>query len=208
MFIWISIRIKFNLPWNFNRIFNSTTAVLYNAFLSGLSLFILISLIFNNPNDPSLNVATAAHAKNILGFLGSYTSDLLLQNFGLISYLIPILIFLRAFFYFQEIKKFSFKGLIAIFISLSILASIVSTIKTPDTWEYSNYGGIVGMVGNSFFVSFFKENAIFIKIFTLTIFIFFLLMSDFREFRSFVMTKITFLKKNYIFLEFLKNFLI
>ena len=56
--------------------------------ISGILL--LISLISYSPEDPNFIFPENTDIKNILGFKGSYISDLFFQSIGLISYLFSI----------------------------------------------------------------------------------------------------------------------
>jgi DNA segregation ATPase FtsK/SpoIIIE, S-DNA-T family len=57
-----------------------------------LCLSLLLALASYNPNDPSLNTATALPARNWLGLPGAWISDILLQWFGLaaLALVLPI----------------------------------------------------------------------------------------------------------------------
>ena len=55
-------------------------------FISGI--FLLISLITYSPEDPNFIFPRNTEIKNLLGFQGSFVSDLFFQSVGLISYLI------------------------------------------------------------------------------------------------------------------------
>ena len=55
-----------------------------------LGLILLISLISYSPDDPNFIFPENTQIKNLLGYRGSYVSDLFFQSIGLISYLIPI----------------------------------------------------------------------------------------------------------------------
>ena len=55
-------------------------------FVSGVAL--LIALISYSPEDPNFIFPENTEIKNLLGFKGSYISDLFFQSVGLISYLI------------------------------------------------------------------------------------------------------------------------
>jgi len=55
-------------------------------FISGILL--LISLITYSPEDPNFVFPENTEIKNLLGFQGSFVSDLFFQSVGLISYLI------------------------------------------------------------------------------------------------------------------------
>src|SRR5262245_39372508 len=53
--------------------------------------YIALSLVSYYPQDPSWNVATGAvRANNLTGVIGSHIADLLLQCFGLVSFLLPL----------------------------------------------------------------------------------------------------------------------
>jgi len=53
-------------------------------------LLVWLSLVSYHPEDPSLNTASAGHAKNLIGIAGAYASDLMIQAFGLLAYLFPV----------------------------------------------------------------------------------------------------------------------
>ena len=56
--------------------------------ISGILL--LISLLSYSPEDPNFIFPENTEIKNILGFRGSYVSDLFFQSIGLISYLFSL----------------------------------------------------------------------------------------------------------------------
>ena len=55
-----------------------------------LGILLLISLISYSPNDPNFIFSDTIEIKNLLGFRGSFVSDLFFQSIGLISYLVSI----------------------------------------------------------------------------------------------------------------------
>ena len=55
-----------------------------------IGLLLLVALIFYSPNDPNFIFSESTKIENLLGFQGSYVSDLFFQSIGLPSYLIPI----------------------------------------------------------------------------------------------------------------------
>ena len=63
-----------------------------------LGILLLISLISYSPNDPNFIFSDTIEIKNLLGFRGSFVSDLFFQSIGLISYLVSIT-FIIIFFY-------------------------------------------------------------------------------------------------------------
>ncbi len=54
-----------------------------------IGLLLLISLLSYSPEDPNFIFPKNTNIKNILGFYGSFISDLFFQSFGLIALLIP-----------------------------------------------------------------------------------------------------------------------
>ena len=58
------------------------------VFVAGI--FLLISLITYSPEDPNFIFPDNTKIKNLLGFEGSFVSDLFFQSLGLISYLFSI----------------------------------------------------------------------------------------------------------------------
>ena len=77
--------------------------------LSLVGFLLLIALISYSPSDPNFIFPENMEIKNLLGFQGSYISDLFLQSLGLISYLIPIT------FIFSGINVFRKKDIFIIF---------------------------------------------------------------------------------------------
>ena len=61
--------------------------------LLAFGLLLFTALISYSPEDPNFIFPENTEIKNILGFQGSYVSDLFFQSMGFISYLIPITFF-------------------------------------------------------------------------------------------------------------------
>ncbi len=57
--------------------------------LIGIGIFLFVALISYSTNDPNFIFPENTEINNILGFRGSYISDLFFQSIGVISYLIP-----------------------------------------------------------------------------------------------------------------------
>jgi DNA segregation ATPase FtsK/SpoIIIE, S-DNA-T family len=111
-----------------------------------IGLLLLIALIFYSPSDPNFIFSEGTKIKNLLGFQGSYISDLFFQSVGLISYLIPIT------FIFTGIKIFKNKELFLVIenIFFSILYSIFGSLffsffyQNSFTLYINGNGGFVG----------------------------------------------------------------
>ena len=125
------------------------------------SVLLFLSLISYSPEDPNFIFTENTEIKNILGFRGSYTSDLFFQSIGLISYLVSITIF------FTGINLIKNKNFLTIFentfylILYSIIGSLFFTIFYPNSFWLSinGNGGFVGIFfQNTFLLSLINLN--------------------------------------------------
>ena len=115
--------------------------------LSLIGALLLIALISYSPTDPNFIFPENAEIKNLLGFQGSYISDLFLQSLGLISFLIPVT------FIFSGINIFKKKEFFLIFenffyiVIYSLIGSFFFSYFYNQTFSlYINGNG--GFVGN------------------------------------------------------------
>ena len=83
------------------KIINNTTNFIIKSFIeifglciSLLGLILLASLLTYSPEDPNFIFSENTEIKNILGFRGSFVSDLFFQSLGIISILFSIGLFL------------------------------------------------------------------------------------------------------------------
>ena len=122
-------------------------AEIIGVFLICISVLFFIALVSYSPEDPNFIFTDNYNIKNILGFKGSYISDLFFQSIGLISFLISFTIFFTGV---NLIKNKNYLIIIEnIFYSIlySILGSIFFTTFYPNSfWLYINGNG--GFVGN------------------------------------------------------------
>ena len=88
------------------------------------SILLFIALASYSPEDPNFIFSENVDLKNILGFKGSYTSDLFFQSVGLISFLVSFTIF------FTGINLIKIKNFLIIIenIFYSIVYSILGSI--------------------------------------------------------------------------------
>ncbi len=102
-----------------------------------LAIFIFISLISSNPNDWSLTTDSSQKTRNWIGTLGSITADLLFQLIGLTAYLIPALLALIAWWFYQAKSSLTIpRRFFGYFLFIILTSSLVSLIG----WR----GGITG----------------------------------------------------------------
>ena len=62
----------------------------FSIILAALSILLIISLLSYSPDDPNFIFPKETDIKNLLGPNGSYISDIFIQSFGLMSFLIPV----------------------------------------------------------------------------------------------------------------------
>ena len=175
--------------------------------ISIIGLLLLISLLSYSPDDPNFIFPENRIIKNILGYRGSFISDLLLQSFGLIALLIPFsFIFTGSNIIFSK-KIFSTIESLFYTILYVIFGSLFFSFYYPDSFElYINgNGGFIGKyLGTTFLNSLISTNSqIFYYLLISIIFTLFLISTQFTitSFYKFIIKifKIIFQKneKNY-----------
>ncbi len=70
---------------------------IFGICVSAIGILLLIALISYSPEDPNFIFPENTEIRNILGFQGSWISDLILQSIGFIAYLIPITLIFTGF---------------------------------------------------------------------------------------------------------------
>ena len=75
-----------------NLLFNfaiKRLAEIFGVVISLVGVMLLLALITYSPNDPNFIFPENTKIENLMGFKGSFISDLFFQSVGLIAYLIP-----------------------------------------------------------------------------------------------------------------------
>ena len=126
---------------------------IFGAITSIFGILLLLALISYSPEDPNFIFPENTKIKNLLGFQGSYVSDIFLQSIGLISFLIPFT------YIFTGIKIFKSKE---IFIFLEntfyiILYLIIGTLFF-NSFYYSDIFTVYYLNGNGGFVGNYLSN--------------------------------------------------
>ena len=183
--------------------------------ISFLGILILLSLISYSPNDPNFIFPENTEINNFIGFKGSYTSDLLFQSVGQISYLIPIT------FIFTGISIIKSKDFFLIFentfyiIIYCLFGSLFFTYFHEDSFTlYINgNGGFVGKYLNEIFVNNIlnlNQDFIYYLLIIITIFIFLISINlNFKTLKSFLKKifskkdKVNYQNKNEIISEYI-----
>jgi len=122
---------------------------------AGLSILIFLSIISYHPTDPSFTTATGnIHPKNICGKFGSYTSDILVQMFGIGAIIVPLFIFLYLINIFAKktIKLKNFISFIFFIISISLLIHTIYPHSINFRKGLILSGGLIGEIIYNFLV--------------------------------------------------------
>tara|TARA_B100002019_G_scaffold292887_1_gene317645 strand:+ start:1350 stop:3428 length:2079 start_codon:yes stop_codon:yes gene_type:complete len=175
-----------------NFLFKRLTEI-FGIIIFGSGIFLLIALLTYTPEDPNFIFPENTEIKNLLGFRGSFLSDLFLQSLGLIAYLIPITLIVSGI-NIIKLKKFF---LLIENIFFTILYSLFGTLFLTYfyTKAYMLYingnGGFVGIYLNkSFLGSMIQLNEkIFFYLLILLIISFFLISINFHPIKFFLSVK-------------------
>jgi S-DNA-T family DNA segregation ATPase FtsK/SpoIIIE len=139
-----------------------------------LSLFLLISLISYNSQDPSWasTASSQTKTKNYAGKVGASSAEILLQIFGFTSFLIPVFLFYLGVqvFFPKDQKRFLLKTGGFIFL-LFCLSALFSAVFPETNWRGAEVlpGGLTGNLLSSFLFRFFNHTGTVLLLFGLII---------------------------------------
>ena len=144
-------------------------------FLTGI--FIFMSLISYSPEDPNFIFPEGSEIKNILGYQGSFISDIIFQSIGLVAFLIPITFIFTGFNIFKKKEIYLLIENFFFVIVYSVFGTIFFSFFYSDNFSlYINgNGGFVGKyLSSTFITNFFStyENIFFIFLFPLLLYFF------------------------------------
>ena len=152
---------------------------IFGVSVSLIGILILISFISYSPEDPNFIFPENTEINNILGYQGSWMSDLILQSIGLIAYLLPITYIFTGLNIFKKKEVLLIIENTFLIILYSIFGSLFFSIFFSENFGlYINGSG--GFIGNylakTFVGNFIKsyENFFYYFLIFLTIFLFFL----------------------------------
>jgi len=128
-------------------------AEILGIFLIFISILLFLALLTYSPEDPNFIFTENTATKNLLGFKGSYTSDLFFQSVGLISFFISFTIFFTGINLIINKKFLIIIENIFHSIIYSILGSFFLTTFYPNSFAFS-INGNGGFVGNFFYNTF------------------------------------------------------
>ena len=134
---------------------------IFGIILIIFSILLLLSFTSYSPEDPNFIFNNEKEIENILGFRGSYTSDIFFQSFGIISYLIPVTLIFTGIYIFRSKKIFILLRNLFYTILYIILGSFFFSFFYKETFwlTINGNGGFVGSyLNNSFLHDFTKIN--------------------------------------------------
>ena len=111
-----------------------------------LGIMLLIALISYSPTDPNFIFPKNTDIKNILGFQGSYISDLFVQSFGLIAYLIPITYICTGLNIFKKKEIFLFIENTFFIVLYILIGSLFFSFYYKEAFSFyiNGNGGFIG----------------------------------------------------------------
>ena len=120
---------------------------IFGIVISVIGLILFIALISYSPSDPNFIFPDNTTIKNLLGFQGSYTSDLFFQSVGLISFLIPVSLIFTGINILKKKEIFLLIENTFFIIIYSIVGSLFFNVFYNSSYDlYINGNG--GFVGN------------------------------------------------------------
>ena len=177
-------------------------AEIFGIIIFGSGLLLLISLLSYSPDDPNFVFPDNTQIKNLLGFQGSFISDIFFQSVGLVSYLISLTFLITGINIFRTKDFFLFIENIFFVILYSIFGTLFLTHFYSDifTFYINGNGGFVGNYLNQTFLNsliLLNENIFFYLLILFTIIIF-LISINFspREFFKFIKKYLNLFRNN------------
>ncbi len=122
---------------------------LFGISLTIFSILLFFALISYSPEDPNFIFPDNSDVKNLMGYRGSYVSDIFFQSIGIISFLIPFSLF------FTGINIFINKRLISViecifFIIIYSILGVIFFLAFHDETFWLTINGNSGFVGKIF----------------------------------------------------------
>ena len=180
---------------------------IFGILISLFGVLMLAALISYSPEDPNFIFPENTDIKNILGYQGSFISDLIFQSIGLIAYLIPITLIFTGINIFKRKEIFLLIENTFYIVVYSFFGSVFFSLFYLNTFTlYINGNG--GFVGNYLGDSFIKNltnsyGDVLFYLFILVTLLFFLISINFNL-KSFFLSFKKFI--NFIFKKSPQNY--
>jgi len=168
------------------------------AEIFGISIFVtgtmlLLALVSYSSDDPNFIFPDNTQIKNLLGFQGSFISDLFFQSIGLIAYLIPLTLITTGINVFRTKDFFLVVENIFFVVLYSMIGSLFFSHFYSEgfTLYINGNGGFIGSYLNQTFLNSFIiiNQSVSYYIFILLIFLMFLIIVNFNLNSFFIILK-------------------
>ena len=154
------------------------------VFIFCLGFLLFIALISYSPTDPNFIFPENTEINNILGFQGSYVSDLFFQSVGSIAYLIPITYLFTGINIFRKKEIFLLIENTFFTVLYTLIGSLFFSFYYKNTFTFyiNGNGGFIGNYFNETFLSaiIFSYENIFYYFLIFTIIVIFLISINFN----------------------------
>ncbi len=133
----------------------------FGLIIAIFALLLLASLMTYSPEDPNFIFPDNTEIKNVLGYRGSFISDIFFQSFGLISVLISLTLFFTGTNIIKSKKLILILQNTFYLILYSVIGSLFFTIYYPESFwlAINGNGGFIGsMLGKTFLTSIININ--------------------------------------------------
>ena len=185
-----------NIKKTANLLINFTIqrlAEIFGVIISLAGVMLMLALITYSPNDPNFIFPENTNIENLMGFQGSFVSDLFFQSVGLISYLIPFTLVITGINIFKTKDFFLFienNFYIILYLSFGTLFFAHYYSDVYALYINGNSGFVGQYLNQTFLKSLILINEqVFFYILILNIFICFLFSINFSLIKFFIFTK-------------------
>lgn len=158
------------------------------ALIIMLAIFLFISLISFDINDPSFNQVNDNKINNLAGYCGAFIADPILQSLGLASYF-TVIFLITLGFKILAAKEIGFLTLRVAFLMLLLpfVAACFAFISPMPGQELITCGGFIGLFMKEEFTTYFNSKHIFYSIFPIFIIATLLTLNiTYKEFKRFI----------------------
>jgi len=128
---------------------------LFGLFVSLSSILLFLSLLTYSPEDPNFIFPENTEIKNILGFRGSFISDLFFQSIGLISFLVSVSLFITGINIIKKKRPILLLESLFYIVIYTLLSSTFFNIFYENSFHLviNGNGGFVGKFLNTSFIA-------------------------------------------------------
>ena len=122
-------KIKKEASENFQNWSSKIPSIMAGVFLLLFSVCLILGMVGYNPGDESFNVSNSEKINNFMGRFGSYSSDFIVNSFGLaiFIFLIPVMVWGYLLIKHQKILEFRIR-LLAVIVGIVPLAGVLYMI--------------------------------------------------------------------------------